>query len=194
MKIIFLDIDGVLNCEDAYKNGFCRKNDEYGQDFYPPSSNLLNQLIEETGAKVVVSSTWRHSGEKIMKEMWNHRKMAGEVIGVTPSMSFSTMQFIIDGKEVDFYPCRGDEIKTWLNMNGFSQCFWSEEFQQESIEKSGIENFIIIDDDSDFLYNQRQHFVHVKPSPRNKKGFHEGHYKQAKEILETPLMKLYGFV
>lgn len=29
MKIIFLDIDGVLNCQNGYKDGFCSENDKY---------------------------------------------------------------------------------------------------------------------------------------------------------------------
>lgn len=86
MKIIFLDIDGVLNCQEAYEKGFCKYNDDYGQDFYPPSTDLLNQLIEETEAKIVISSTWRMAGLDEMQSMWKDRKMAGNVIGITPRL------------------------------------------------------------------------------------------------------------
>lgn len=185
MKIIFLDIDGVLNCQEAYINGFCKRTDNYGQDFYPPSMNLLNQLIEETNAKIVISSTWRKSGLEVMQEMWKHRKMAGEVIDVTPRL------FYID--ETHYRIPRGIEIDAWLDNKGFSHIFWSKEHQKEYLDKSEIENYIIIDDDSDMLYKQKEHFVHVKPSPRNLKGFHEEHYELSKNILSLSILDMYNF-
>src|SRR5580704_14598170 len=54
MKVIFLDIDGVLNCK---KTSNPRKLP------YVVDRRLLakfKQLIERTGAKVVLSSTWRY--------------------------------------------------------------------------------------------------------------------------------------
>lgn len=175
-KIIFLDIDGVLNCEEGFRTKICTERDDYGMLFFPPSERLINKLIEETGAKVVISSTWRHDGLDAMQWMWKTRQMAGEVIDITPRMSGLP---------------RGLEIKEWLSNQDFRQCFWSEERQREYMEKSDIENFIIIDDDSDMLYNQRQHFVHVKPSPRNILGFHEEHYQQASSILSKNFIDLY---
>src|SRR5579859_6485282 len=88
IKIIFLDIDGVLNSQRFYESEFRKHNeslmhDEYGQIFDPLSSDLLNKLIRETKAKVVISSTWRHNGFQEMKDMWRDRKMEGEVIGIT---------------------------------------------------------------------------------------------------------------
>ena len=58
------------------------------------------------------------------------------------------------------------------------------------MDKSGIENYIIIDDDSDMLYNQRNHFVHVLPSPRNRDGFNETYYRQALEKLGKTIIEL----
>lgn len=178
MKIIFLDIDGVLNCEDGFKSKICTERDDYGMLFYPPSERLINKLIDETSAKVVISSTWRMSGLDQMQWMWKSRGMSGDVIDITPRLD---------------HRIRGVEINEWLKSNGFRQCFWSEEIQKKYMEESSIENFIIIDDDSDMLYNQRQHFVHVKPSPRNVLGFHEEHYKLAKEILSKNVIELYDF-
>jgi len=58
------------------------------------------------------------------------------------------------------------------------------------MEKSGIENYIIIDDDSDMLYSQRNHFVHVLPSPRNKSGFNEEYLEKATLKLEKSVIDL----
>ncbi|MFA6199307.1 MAG: HAD domain-containing protein [Bacteroidales bacterium] len=63
MKLILLDIDGVLNHHDAYKAGFCKYTNlddgSHYQTFDPTSKALLNKLIEEFDAKIVISSTWR---------------------------------------------------------------------------------------------------------------------------------------
>ena len=62
--------------------------------------------------------------------------------------------------------------------------------QQKIIDESGVENYIIIDDDSDMLYNQRNHFVHVLPSPRNYDGFNTHYYEKAKLMLEKSVIEL----
>ena len=182
MKIIFLDIDGVLNCETAYKNGYCKyvhgeAHDRY-QAFYPPSKELINKLIEETGAKVVISSTWRSSGLDWMQKVWKLEKMSGEVIDITP---FHSERY------------RGFEIQKWLQDNNHQDINWSKKLQQEYIDKSGIENYIIIDDDSDMLYGQRNNFVHVLPSPRNISGFNKRYYNKALRILSKTIIEInYG--
>ena len=136
MKIIFLDIDGVLNCESAYRNGECQYQEwvwedgriDHYQRFCTRSKELLNKLIDETGAKIVISSTWRISGIEFMKKVWSMEKMSGEIIGITPSMRT---------KGVDIP--RGMEIQYYLNEMGFTHINWSEKEQQKNIDKSGVE-------------------------------------------------------
>ena len=53
MKVIFLDIDGVLNCDFT-------TNRVFGYDFVDDDKvERLKRIVDETGAKVVLSSTWR---------------------------------------------------------------------------------------------------------------------------------------
>ena len=188
MKIIFLDIDGVLNCESAYRNGECQyqewiwedgRKDHY-QRFCVRSKELLNKLIDETGAKIVISSTWRHSGIEFMRKVWKMEEMSGDIIGITPSLRTK-------GLDIP----RGMEIQYYLNYDLlFQHINWDKVIQQQYIETSGVENYIIIDDDSDMLYNQRKHFVHVLPSPRNKDGFNQHYYEIAKSMLEKTVIEL----
>lgn len=193
MKIIFLDIDGVLNCENGYKHKWCTKNDTYGDLFFPPSASLLNDLISETRAKIVISSTWRMSGLKQMQRMWKDRKMAGEVIDITPSIwNINNKKYLHNGKSkpINYDIPRGVEIDIWLEWKGFKHINWCSEKQYEYMDKSGIENYIIIDDDSDMLLKQSEHFVHVKQSPKNKNGFHLTNYYRALRILRKNVVDL----
>ena len=188
MKIIFLDIDGVLNCQDAYLAGQCQyvewtwedgRKDHF-QRFCSWSRSLLNRLIQETGAKIVISSTWRLSGLEFMRKVWKLEEMEGDIIGITPSLR-------ADGIRIP----RGMEIDYFLeNGLGFRHINWDEQTQREYMEKSGVENYIIIDDDSDMLYGQRNHFVHVLPSPRNTEGFNEHYYQKAKAMLDKSVIEL----
>ena len=188
MKVIFLDIDGVLNCENAYRSGECQyqewiwedgRKDHY-QRFCSWSKEWLNRLIEETGAKIVISSTWRMSGIDFMRKVWELEEMSGELIGITPSLRSDRLSIP-----------RGLEIQYFLeNDLKFHHINWSREAQDKIIKESGVENYIIVDDDSDMLYGQRNHFVHVLPSPRNKDGFDESHYKLALSMLNKTVADL----
>lgn len=183
MKLIFLDIDGVLNCESAFKSGLNHKETSDGQsycEFGRDQAALINRLIDETGAKVVISSTWRRMGMEAMLEIWKDHGMSGEIIGLTPILRDS----------VKFNVPRGCEIDTWLDERGFTHINWSRALQDRVIASSGIETYVIIDDDSDMLYSQRNHFVHVLPSPRNRDGFTEEHLELAKRILNTNINEL----
>jgi hypothetical protein len=98
MKVIFLDFDGVLNSRRflVRRNLAGRVDDAID----PEAVARLNQIIARTGAKVVISSTWRSTDslDRIISILQSHG-FAGEVIGTTPVLSGS----------------RGGEIKAWLD-------------------------------------------------------------------------------
>lgn len=55
MKIIFLDIDGVLNCSEWLKKQSKKKYCEIN----PEKVKLLAKIIAQTNAKIVLVSSWR---------------------------------------------------------------------------------------------------------------------------------------
>lgn len=97
MKIIFLDVDGVLNImSDSYRT-FMKPR---GQHIEPHLVQRLNYLIEKTEAKVVISSSWRHDMEDLEKQLTEQGfKYWEDVIGKT-------------GHDPEGW--RGNEIKEWL--------------------------------------------------------------------------------
>lgn len=183
-KIIFLDFDGVLNSNDWY----VRRQDKYDMDavennyplseFDPDAVNRLNTIITLTGAKVVVSSSWRH-GRTIeeLQTILDSVSFIGEVIDKT---------LFFGGIEGYTVP-RGCEIEAWLDKKGFQRINWSKEEQQKYIDKSPIKNYIILDDDSDMLYNQKEHFVHTGW----KYGLDDTAMHKSIDILNSTLIDLY---
>jgi hypothetical protein len=200
MKIIFLDIDGVLNCENAFKNGECKYIGDasfHYMQFGKTQKRWINKLINETNAKIVISSTWRKSGLVFVKKVWALEKMNGDIIDTTPSLYLQDGSMRCWNDEIkqptidreNYNIPRGCEIDYWLKNKKFNHINWSKEKQEKIIKQSGIDNYVIIDDDSDMLYKQKDNFVHVLPSPRNKDGFGEKHYKQALKILSKSIVE-----
>lgn len=141
MKIIFLDFDGVLNHEAFYKERFKKRYEEGAMshpysEVDPKSVANLNSLIEDTGAKVVISSTWRHSGLDYCKDVLEFHGFKGEIIDITPNLRSDNC-------------LRGNEILKWVKDN-------------EELIGGRYYNFteyVILDDDSDMLYWQRNNFL-----------------------------------
>jgi hypothetical protein len=142
-NLIFLDIDGVLNHRVYYNEIY--QNDRYKTIGYPMCNidtkaiMLLNELIAKTRAKVVISSTWKKSNSLFyLKHLLGEMGFIGDIIGVTPSLYCNESKTSLP---------RGFEIKVWLKDNGY---YWNNNY-----------NYVILDDDSDMLMNQQQHFVYV---------------------------------
>lgn len=108
MKVIFLDIDGVLSSFGG--SGLCGTR-----------LDLFADIVKQTGAEVVLSSTWRltQCREQRMRLQSELYKRGVEMMGHTPFDSNLRT--------------RGDEIQTWLNGYRHAQ------------EKVGA--FVILDDD-----------------------------------------------
>jgi len=128
MKVIFLDIDGVLNV-------IPKSHDDFGGTFHEDFVENLRQIIDETGAKIVISSSWRFSGLEWMQKMWQFRNLPGDVIDVTTA--FADKKLNLNYWDV----VRGHEIKVWLDAH------------------TDIENYVILDDDLDMLDEQMNNYV-----------------------------------
>lgn len=138
MNIIFLDIDGVLNCEIFYKERGERKmNIEHQQNnICTKRVGWLNKLCEETKAKVVISSTWRHSGLDYCKDVLQKSGATFEIIDITPDLRFRGS-------------VRGCEIQLWIETNIE---------KLDGVKFYDYKTYAIIDDDSDMLLRQRNNF------------------------------------
>lgn len=92
MKVLFLDIDGVVNNYATMQrfNGFIGIN--------PDLAAKVQQIIKVTGCKVVLSSTWRRDA----KSRSHVRKHVCDFIDVTKSIGIGW---------------RGEEVKEWLSRH-----------------------------------------------------------------------------
>ena len=99
MKVIFLDIDGVLNSDEYLDK--VKNSDIQGieRDIDVGKVKLLKRAIDETGARVVLSSSWRYTrNARYLKELLANYEIR---VDSTP--------YIRDE--------RGLEIKKWLSEN-----------------------------------------------------------------------------
>lgn len=157
-RIIFLDFDGVLNIAE-------KDSDRFGQVFHEEFIKNLGKIINETGAKIVVSSSWRSGGLEEMRQLWSERNYPGEIIDITPFLVKSEYSFDKDSllnteRIFSKKNPRGLEIDFWLqNVANLTLVTWSSSLQRQIIEESPVKNFIIIDDDQDFLIEQSKHLV-----------------------------------
>ena len=162
MKILFLDVDGVLNSRDflmrvkssaEHSSGL---SDEHELD--PAAVTLLNEIVAATGAAIVISSSWRHDhSSDEMQHLLNLRGFVGTVIDSTPwQRSELSLEPWEDAK-------RGHEIAAWLRKH------------------PEVESFVIIDDDSDMA-----HLRHKLVKTTFDHGLTRSHVVDAIEMLRAP--------
>jgi len=123
MKVIFLDFDGVITIPPKW---YLNAN----------KIKWIKKIVDETDAKIVVSSSWRmDSVEETIDKMIGRPKRCPR-----NKMLYWLIDNLYDVTHT-YKSLRGQEIKDWLNG------------------RNDIENYVIIDDDDDFLDEQLYHFV-----------------------------------
>ena len=160
MKVIFLDIDGVLNC--ATSKSYCVEDG--GRVIKGVDSDKVKRLakiVEATGAKIVLSSDWKDGWNKYYtsqkpshaKYLDNHLYKKGKLTikDKTPTTYKGTW-------------FRGEEILTYLRTH------------------RDIDNYVILDDTfyDDFINKEiEEHLVLTN----RKVGLTDGDVKNAIKIL-----------
>lgn len=92
-KVLFLDIDGVVNKRENF-------NPANGRTLYPIDrycAFLVGKIQLEANCDVVLSSSWRHHPDGVAEVEKNVVKL----IGITPTMR----------------GIRGDEVNAWLKLH-----------------------------------------------------------------------------
>ena len=129
MKVLFLDIDGVINSEDYAMYRHETKKFDLDEAIDERAVAFLNYIIDQTEAKVVLSSSWRGSFE----ETENRLKAAGFKYDFFDKTPYHTTRH------------RGTEIQEWID--------------KYEKDHEPIESYVIIDDDNDMLESQENNFV-----------------------------------
>jgi len=158
-KIIFLDIDGVLNSSKFFEEqGFDPDVDEEGyeplslewwaQGIDPEAVKLVNEIVSRTGARVVISSSWRlNTNIGYLRRVLQARGFEGDIIGATPRLQGDH---------------RGREIAAWLHAHG-----------------RDVESFVILDDDDDMEPVRHRQIQ----SSFTTGGLRQAHVERAVELL-----------
>ena len=172
MKVIFLDIDGVLNSEHWYVKNH-KKHPERcrsGQAIDPRFVRNLRRIVKKTDAKIVITSTMRGT----LKHQSDHRiheifKQYGLVIY---DYTFRVNSSI-----------RGYEIQEWLDRH------------------KEVTNIVIIDDNNDMVHLSK-YLVQTINIPCDKmrglpfawlsEGLNSRVVKEAIEMLNKPYVNIYS--
>lgn len=153
-NIIFLDIDGVFNCQlffkskqyedykeakkslrKAVKSKEIESLDYYKSQICSERIEWFNELCKEVNAVVVISSTWR---------------MGKTVEELQEIMNYCGGTFKIIDKTIHTGYERGTEISQWLKDNITPETYGCHYYD--------FYRYAIIDDDSDMLLSQANHF------------------------------------
>lgn len=128
MRVIFLDIDGVLNTHLTPTRWSDKHSHLLAMD--QDKVFLLNNMVDKHGFQVVLSSSWRI--DKDWRGAMKANGLVFDFLDCTPDYQLSTG--------------RGTEIKAWMDM-------WATDHPEDPIERCAI-----IDDDTSMRPEQLDNF------------------------------------
>ena len=157
-KILFLDIDGVLNSERwvnyCHEHHVKHNPEMYGQDseLDPRAVALIDKINDGVNGELelIISSSWRSTMDDTVARL----KTQGLKCPIAGPLTQPP------GKsEFEDFICRGSVIYHWLMKqdlyDGYEYCWEDEDSDYQPFQ------YCIIDDDEDMLYSQRYNFVNT---------------------------------
>lgn len=134
-KYIFLDIDGVLNSMEWFKQN---KHIKGYIEINPDKVKMLKEIVDQTDAKIILSSTWRGLAahdNRPEHEMYTYLKTSLEEFGLSISDQTPYIQ-----------QNRPQEIKDWLENNtneGDHYVSLDDDYSYEAYKRYGIEGCLV---------------------------------------------------
>lgn len=156
MKILFLDVDGVLNSRAYDRKRDWTKQTNLDETRLP----LVKKILDATGAKIVLSSTWREDWEKDEALCGEDGKYLNETFARYGLVIFDKTPFL--GLTAE----RKEEIKRYLASS-----------------REEIEAFAVLDDYR-FGWGELSPFV-VITNPNFGLGLEEEHANKAISLLRA---------
>lgn len=134
-KYIFLDVDGVLNSREWFEHnrgvtGFTEIN--------PDKVRLLKEIVGRTGAKIILSSTWRSLStcdDEPGRTMYTYLINSLKEFGLS-----------ISDHTPDIQQNRPQEIKVWLENNITESDRYvslDDDYSYEAYKECGIEKCLV---------------------------------------------------
>ena len=149
MKVIFIDIDGVLATAPCWNMN--RDNKWSAYPFDKKAVKILNKILGETGAEMVLSSDWRyHYTLDGIKEIFTE-------FNCVIKSPFDVTEKLPTPKGCDLEGGRVIEINLWL---------------EENKKKLGVTHWVAVDDLKMF---ELENFVHC---PRDMEGIKQSGIKE----------------
>lgn len=151
MKLLFLDIGGVLNTTIRrmelmrQRKTFVSRLTAAGdlsRMCDPVAVCGLKMIIDKTGAGIVITSSLRRLGLRRVQKMWEKANLPGVVCGITPDAACQATGY----EGTPYARWRGAEIGAYLHEHAL-----------------GVEAYCIFDDIADMLPTQQSHFVRINP-------------------------------
>lgn len=157
-KIIFLDVDGVINIPNYLKfDERCLEN--------------LRLIVKQTGAKIIVSSSWRTGSLIKTKETLVEGGFPEDLLPFIIGETIRKWSQTIKGSHLKVV--RGNEIGTWVDRNLRYAWHDNPEMLEQykvlredgsfKMMRSNIAgkdfSYVILDDDNDMLLCQTNYFV-----------------------------------
>lgn len=145
---LFLDCDGVVaTAERIEEKEWCLVDHR---------QLLLGKILDATGAKIVLSSSWRKNTLEETIEKMNRKGFfyTNKIVGVT----IRAKMYIDRSTKIHLSIPRGVEIAQWLDTHVHSDN--GKNFVRKQI---GVDyNYVILDDNGGMLLSQKDHFVQTQ--------------------------------
>jgi hypothetical protein len=164
-SIIFLDVDGVLNCQLFYEERYANMHAHDGIPLYKVVKKYLRKLVKSKE----ISRLDYYKGEMCEMRMGWLNELCAETNSAVVLSASMRAQYSVEELQTIFNHCgatftiidktghcecrtRGCEIQAWIHEN-IDKWF--------DLQYFDFYSYAIIDDDSDMLLNQQYNFFHV---------------------------------